>query len=65
MTKAGDHEDVFNTINAQLESHGIIIKTGALIDASIIPLKRKESSRYDVLNQDNEEESPQKTSPEV
>lgn len=59
MTKKGAYEELFRSINAQLESHGIIVKTGALVDASIIdtPLKPKGPSKYKVLDQDKQEES--------
>lgn len=36
MTKVGAYELLFKEINNQLEKHQIIIKKGALIDASII-----------------------------
>ena len=43
MTKAEAYEPLFKEINRQLEAHHIIIKTGAIIDASVIdtPLKPK------------------------
>ena len=51
MTKKGAYDELFRSINNQLESNGIIVKTGALIDASIIetPLKPKGSSKYDFI----------------
>jgi IS5 family transposase len=36
MTKATAYEPLFKEINRQLEAHKIIIKTGAIIDASVI-----------------------------
>lgn len=59
MTKKGAYEELFRSINAQLETHGIIVKTGALVDASIIdtPLKPKGSSKYKVLDQDKQEDA--------
>ena len=43
MTKADAYETLFKEINNQLEAHQIIVKTGAIIDASVIdtPLKPK------------------------
>ena len=43
MTKAGAYEPLFKEVNKQLESHQMIIKTGAIADASVIdiPLKPK------------------------
>lgn len=60
MTKQGAYQELFAAINSRLEAHGIIVKTGALVDASIIdtPLKPKGSSRYEVLDQDEDEQNP-------
>ena len=57
MTRKGAYDDLFQAINNQLESSGIIVKSGALVDASIIntPLKPKGSSKYAVLDHDKEE----------
>ncbi len=43
MTKAGAYEALFKEINRQLEANGILVKKGALVDASIVdtPLKPK------------------------
>jgi IS5 family transposase len=43
MTKAKAYEALFKEINRQLEAHKIIVKTGAIVDASVIdtPLKPK------------------------
>lgn len=59
MTKKGAYDELFGSINEQLESHNIIVKTGALVDASIIdtPLKPKGSSKYKVLDQDQQEDA--------
>ena len=50
MTKAEAYEPLFKQINAQLESHGIIVKTGAIVDASVIdtPLKPKGKTNHKV-----------------
>lgn len=59
MTKKGAYDELFKSINRQLESNNIIVKTGALVDASIIdtPLKPKGSSKYKVLDQDQQEDA--------
>lgn len=46
MTKAGAFEPLFKEINRQLASNNIIVKTGAIVDASVIdtPLKPKRIS---------------------
>lgn len=36
LTKTKTFEKLFSSINAQLESHNIIVKTGLIVDASII-----------------------------
>ena len=56
LTKANAYESLFKEINAQLESHGIIVKTGAIVDASVIdtPLKPKGKTTHKVT-QDRED----------
>jgi len=50
LTKAGAYEKLFKEINRQLESHKIIVKTGAIVDASVIdtPLKPKGKANHNV-----------------
>jgi len=50
MTKKGAYEYLFQEINKQLEAHQIIVKTGAIIDASVIdtPLKPKGKTNHKV-----------------
>lgn len=50
MTKSGAYEKLFKEINRQLEAHQIIVKKGALVDASVIntPLKPKGKAKYKV-----------------
>lgn len=50
MTKAGAYEPLFKEINRQLELHHIIIKTGAIVDASVVetPLRPKGKTTYRV-----------------
>ena len=57
MTKANAYELLFKEINQQLESHQIIVKKGAIIDASVIdtPLKPKGKTNYEVTK-DREDE---------
>lgn len=57
LTKAKAYEPLFKEINRQLEAHSIIIKTGAIIDASVIdtPLKPKGKTNHEVT-QDRKEE---------
>jgi len=57
MTKANAYELLFKEINKQLEHHKIIVKTGAIVDASVIdtPLRPKGKATHKV-SQDREEE---------
>lgn len=57
MTKANAFEPLFKEINKQLEAHQIIIKKGALVDASVIdtPLKPKGKTNFEVT-EDREDE---------
>ena len=50
MTKAGAFEPLFKEVNRQLESKNIIVKTGAIVDASVIdtPLKPKGKTTHKV-----------------
>ena len=50
MTKAKAYEPLFKEINKQLEAHNIIVKTGAIVDASVIdtPLKPKGKTNHKV-----------------
>jgi len=50
LTKAEAYEPLFKEINKQLEAHHIIVKTGAIVDASVIdtPLKPKGKTNHKV-----------------
>ena len=50
LTKESAFEILFKEINQQLEAHHIIVKTGAIIDASVIdtPLRPKGKSNHKV-----------------
>jgi len=58
MTKAKAYEPLFKEINRQLESHKIIVKTGAIIDASVIdtPLKPKGKTNHKVTEDRKDEQ---------
>ena len=58
MTKATAYESLFKEINRQLEAHKIIIKTGAIIDASVIdtPLKPKDKTNHKVTEDRTDEQ---------
>ena len=50
MTKANAYDLLFKEINNQLESHNIIVKKGAIVDASVVdtPLKPKGKTNHKV-----------------
>jgi len=58
LTKSETFEKLFKEINKQLEAHGIIVKTGAIIDASVIdtPRKPKGKASY-IIPEDRAEEA--------
>ena len=65
MTKAKAYEPLFKEINRQLEAHNIIVKTGAIIDASVIdtPLKPKGKSKHEVTEDREEDIKVEKSYP--
>lgn len=56
LTKKGVYENLFREINKQLEQHNIIVKRGAIVDASITdtPRKPKGKTTYEITT-DREE----------
>lgn len=58
LTKTKTFEKLFTSINKQLEAHNIIVKTGLIIDASVIetPLKPKGKTNHQVTEDRTEEE---------
>jgi IS5 family transposase len=61
MTEKGVYEKLFKALNKQLEKHKIIVKKGAIVDASIIdsPLKPKGETTFEIENDRSEEERSQ------
>jgi len=64
MTKAGAYEELFKEINRQLESHNIIVKTGVMVDASVIdtPLRPKGKNKHSVAEDRKDEPSDENES---
>lgn len=62
MTEKNVYETLLKEINKQLENHQIIVKTGAIVDASIVdtPLKPKGSSSVEV-KEEEEAKTPTET----
>lgn len=50
MTDKGVYEKLFKAVNKQLEKHKIIVKSGAILDASIVdsPLRPKGKATYEI-----------------
>ncbi|MFT6880697.1 MAG: IS5 family transposase [Arcticibacterium sp.] len=67
MTKAKAYEPLFKEINKQLEAHSIIVRTGAIIDVSVIamPLKPKGKTKHEATEdrKDLEEVKVEKSYP--
>lgn len=61
MTEKNAYEKVFKALNKQLEKHKIIVKTGAIVDASVTdsPRKPKGKAEYAVV-EDRHEDDDQK-----
>lgn len=57
LTSKGAYEQLFRELNRQLEAHKVIIKSGAIVDASITPtpLKPKGKTTYEVATDRAEE----------
>lgn len=65
MTKAGAYEKLFKAINKQLEQHQIIVKTGVIVDASVIdtPFRPKGKTTHQT-SQDREPEQKEEVKKE-
>ena len=61
LTKKDAFEKIFEKINTQLESKGLIVKTGAIVDATVTdsPRKPKGKTTYAIANDRKEEERTQ------
>jgi len=69
LTKTGTFEKLFKSINFQLEEHQIIVKKGAIVDASVIdtPLRPKGKTKNEVTEDrsDKEVKTKKKYAPSV
>lgn len=61
MTKAGAFDGLFKEINRQLEEHKIIVKSGVIVDASVIdtPLRPKGKTTHKVVEDRKDEQDPE------
>lgn len=62
LTQKKVYEKLFKAMNKQLEKHGIVVKKGVLVDASITdsPLRPKGKANYEIITDRKEEEVSQK-----
>ena len=64
LMELGIYEKLFGEINRQIESHGLLVKEGAIVDATIVESSRRPRKVIEVIPEDrNEEESSFETSP--
>lgn len=58
LTKTKTFELLFSSVNEQLERHNIIVKTGIIVDASVVdtPLRPKGKTNYKVTEDRSDEE---------
>jgi IS5 family transposase len=58
LTKTGTFEKLFKSINSQLEKNNIIVKKGAIVDASVVdtPLRPKGKTNHKVTEDRSDEE---------
>lgn len=65
MTQANAYEKLLKQINKQLEKHKIVVKTGAIVDASVVdsPLKPKGNVPHQVT--EDREQEKQESSQEI
>jgi IS5 family transposase len=66
LTKLGAYEKIFDSINAQLEVHHILVKSGSIVDASVTatPRKPKGKKEYEIVT-DRAEEQTEATSTKI
>jgi len=54
----GIYEKLFAEINRQIESHGLLVKEGAIVDATIVESSRRPRKVIEVMAEDRSEEEP-------
>lgn len=67
LTKTRAFEKLFKEINRQLEKHGVLVKTGAIIDASITPTPRKPKGKptFEITNDREDPVNEEKEAKEI
>ncbi len=63
LMELGISEKLFEEINRQIESHGLLVKEGAIVDATIVESARRPRKVIEIMAEDRNEEEPDNTPP--
>lgn len=58
LMELGVYEKLFTEINRQIESHGLLVREGAIVDATIVESSRRPRKVIEVMAEDRSEEEP-------
>jgi len=58
LMELGIYEKLFAEINRQIEAHGLLVKEGAIVDATIVESSRRPRKVIEVIPEDRNEEEP-------
>lgn len=61
----GIYEKLFGEINRQIESHGLLVKEGAIVDATIVESSRRPRKVIEVMAEDRSEEETDTPPPQI
>ena len=61
----GIYEKLFGEINRQIESHGLLVREGAIVDATIVESSRRPRKVIEVMAEDRNEEEPSSEAPSL
>jgi len=59
------YEKLFGEINRQIESHGLLVKEGAIVDATIVESSRRPRKVIEVMAEDRSEEETNTPPPQI
>ena len=57
------YEKLFEEINRQIESHGLLVREKAIVDATIVESSRRPRKVIEVMAEDRSEEGPSSEAP--
>lgn len=63
LMELGIYEKLFEEINRQIESHGLLVREGAIVDATIVESTRRPRKVIEVMAEDRNEEEPSSEAP--